>query len=91
MKRAYYVLDNIDPEWPTQRHILVKLLDFLEKKILRASSQKDHVIYEGHKFRLSSDFSAILYARRKWSNILSTQGKNRRAKDLMYRKTEFQV
>lgn len=31
--RALYVLENINPEWSTPSHILIKLLDFKEKII----------------------------------------------------------
>lgn len=42
----------MNSEWSTQRHILVKLLDFKDEKDFLKSSSKDQIIYKDESIRL---------------------------------------
>ena len=43
------------------RHIVIKLTKTKEKKILKASREKQQIIYKGILIRLSADFQQKLY------------------------------
>jgi len=56
----------------------VRVLDFVVKKMLKATREKQQIIYKGTPIRLSADFSGeTLQARREWHDIFKVmKGKN---------------
>ena len=61
----------MDPKWPTQRHIIIKMTRFKGKeRILKATREKQGVTYKGAPIRLLSDFSTETFqARKEWHEI----------------------
>ena len=56
----------------TPRHILIKLTKIkFKEKVLKATRERQKIIYKGIPIRLSADFSAeTLQVRREWQDIL---------------------
>ena len=52
VQEAQRVLDRINPRRNTARHIVIKDKD----KILKATREKQQIIYKGTPIRLSADF-----------------------------------
>ena len=71
VQEALRVPYRINPRKNTPRHILIKLTNIKYKeKILKATREKQHIIYKGTPIRLSADFSAeTLQARREWHDL----------------------
>ena len=61
-----------NPQRPTARHIIIKMVKFQDKeRILKAEREKQEVTYKGTPIRLAADFSMeTLQARREWQEIL---------------------
>ena len=61
-----------DPKRPTARHIIIKMAKLKDKeRLLKATREKQLVLYKGASIRLSSDFSTETFqARRNWNEIL---------------------
>ena len=58
VQEAQTVLNNMDPERPTPRHIIIKMLKVKDKeRISKAAKEKQTVTYKGVPIRLSADFS----------------------------------
>lgn len=55
-ERALWSFDNIDLKQPISGHILIKFLEFKEKKSLGQSEIKRHKTYNGNKIRLLTAF-----------------------------------
>ena len=59
----------MNPNRPTQRHIIIKMAK-IKKKILKAAREKQSINYKGTPIRLLADFSTeTLQARREWQDI----------------------
>ena len=60
-----------NPERPTSRHIIIKMAKFQDKeRILKATREKEEVLYKGARIRLAADFSMeTLQARREQQKI----------------------
>ena len=55
---------------PTVRHIIIKMVKFQTKRILKAAREKQEVTYKGAPIRLAAAFSMeTLQARREWQKI----------------------
>ena len=58
VQEAQRVPNKLDPNRPTQRHIIIKITSLKDKeRILKATREKQVVTYKGAPIRLSSDFS----------------------------------
>ena len=75
--------DKVDPKRTTPRHIIIKIPKVTEKeRILKASGEKETVIYKGFPIRFLADFSKeTLEARREWQEVLKAM----KSKDLQPR------
>ena len=62
----------------TPRHTVIKFTKMKDKKMLKATREKQQIIYKGTPIRLSADFSGeTLQARREWHDIFKVmKGKN---------------
>ena len=79
VQEAQRVPYMITPSRNMLRHILIKLTKSKYKgKILKATREKQQIMYKGIAIKLSADFSAeILQASREWYNIFKVmKGKN---------------
>ena len=71
---------RINPRRNMPRHIVIKLTKIKDKEnLLKATREKQQIIYKETPIRLTADFSAeTLQARREWHDILKVmKGKNR--------------
>ena len=77
VQEALRVPYRINPRRNILRHILIKLTK-VKDKILKATKEKQKIIYKVISIRLSADFPAeILQARREWLDIFKVmKGKN---------------
>ena len=68
---AQRVPKKLDPRRNTPRHIIITLPKIKDKgRMLKASREKETVIYKGVPMRLSDDFSKeTLQARRDWEEV----------------------
>ena len=58
VQEAQKVPIKMNPKKTTQRHIIVKMVKYKDKKrILKAAREKQEVIYKGAPIRLAADFS----------------------------------
>ena len=68
---AQRVPNKLDPRRNTPRHIIITLPKIKEERILKATREKETVIYKGVPIRLSTDFLKGPYrqegARKKYS------------------------
>ena len=66
VQEAQRVPNNINPNRPTPRHIIIKMAKVKDKeRILKAGREKQRVNYKGTPIRLSADLSTeTLQARR---------------------------
>ena len=73
----------MDPKGPTPRHIIIKMAKLKDKeRLLKATREKQLVIYNGAPIRLSADFSTeIFQARWDWHAIFKVM----KSKDLQPR------
>ena len=78
VQEAQRIPYRINPRRKTPRHILIKLKILNTKEILKATREKQQIIYKGIPIRLSADFSAgTLQARKEWQDIFKVmKGKN---------------
>ena len=79
VQKVQKVPNKLNPNRPTPRHIIIKMAKVKDKeRILKATREKQRVIYRGTLIRVSADFSAdTLQARREWHDILKVmKGKN---------------
>ena len=66
VQEAQRVPYRINPKRNTPRHIVIKMTK-IKDRVLKASREKQQIIYTGTPIRTSANFSAeILQARRKW-------------------------
>ena len=73
---------KLDPRRNTPRHIIIKLPNIKNERILEAAREKDTVAYKGLPIRLSADFSKeTLQARRGWREVFKVM----KGKDLHLR------
>ena len=92
VQEAQRVPYRINPRKSTPRHILIKLTKIkFKERILKATREKQKIIYKGIRIRLSADFSAeTLQARRKWQDTLKVmKGKNLQPRLLYNRPTTY--
>ena len=69
IQEAQRVLNKINPNRPTPRHIIIKMAK-VKERILKAAREKQRVNYKGTPISLSADFSTeTLQARREWQEI----------------------
>ena len=66
IQEAQWVLNMLNPNRPTLRHVIIKVATFKDKdRILKPAREKQRVNYKGTPIRPSADFSAeTLQARR---------------------------
>ena len=79
IQEAQRAANKLNPNWPTTRHIIIKLAKVKDKEgILKAAREKQSINYKGTLIRLSADFSTeTLQARREWRDIFKVlKGKN---------------
>ena len=72
-------LGRINPRKNTLRHIVIKLINIIDKeKVLKATKEEYQIIHRGTAIRLSADFSAeTLQTRREWQDIFKViKGEN---------------
>ena len=71
VQEAQRVPKNLDPRRNIPRHIIITLPKIKDKeRILKATREKETVIYKGVPIRLSADFSKeTLQARRGWKEV----------------------
>ena len=69
---------TINPRRNTLRHISIKLTKIKDKKILKATREKQQITYKGIPTMLLTDFKTeTLQSRREWHNIFKVmKGKN---------------
>ena len=72
VQEAQRVPIKMNPNRPTQRHMIIKLPSFKDKeRILKAAREKQKATYKGAPIMLAADFSTeTLQARREWQEIL---------------------
>lgn len=58
--KLYNLHENNDPEWPTARHVLIKLWGFRGGKMTWVSRQKEKIIFRG-KSRIKIKFSTATF------------------------------
>ena len=71
VQEAQRASNKMNPKRPTPRHIIIKMSKVKEKeRILKATRERQQVIYKGNPIRLSADFSSeTLQDRREWHDI----------------------
>ena len=71
VQEAQRVSKKLDPRKHIPRHIIITLAKIKDKeRILKATREKETVIYKGVPIRLSADFSKeTLQARRGWKEV----------------------
>ena len=58
VQEKHKVPNNMNPKWPTPRHIIIKMLKAKNKdRILKAAREKQLVTYKRAPIRLSAHFS----------------------------------
>ena len=82
-QRAPY---RINPRRNTPRHIVIKLSKIKDKEtLLKATREKQQIIYKGTPIRLTADFSAeTLQARMEWHDILKLMKRKNLQPRLLY-------
>ena len=64
------VPNKMGPKRSTPRHILIKMAELKDERILKATREKQVVTYKGAPIRLASDYSTeTSQARREWHEI----------------------
>ena len=83
VQEAQRIPNKLDPKKTTPRHVKIKMPKVKEKeRILKASGEKETVIYKGFPIRFLADFSKeTLEARREWQEVLKAM----KSKDLQPR------
>ena len=94
VQEAQRVPYRINPRRNMPRHILIKLTKTKHKeRILKASREKQQVIYKGNPIHLTADLSAeTLQARREWQDIFKAlKGKNLQPRLLYLARISFKI
>ena len=93
VQEAQRVPKRLDPRRNTPRHIIIKLLEIKDERILKAAREKDTVTYKGVLIRLSADFSKeTLQARRGWKEVFQVmKGKDLHPRSLYPAKLSFRM
>ena len=92
VQEVHRVPYRINPRRNTLRRAVIKLTKMKDKeKILKATREKQQIIYKGIFIRLSADFSAeTLQARWEWHNIFKVmKGKNLQPRILFLARLSF--
>ena len=79
-------LDRINPRKNTLRHIVIKLVNIIDKeKVLKATKEEYQIIHRGTPIRLSADFSPkTLQTRREWQDIFKVMKRKNLQPRLLY-------
>ena len=94
VQEAQRVPKKLDPRKHTPRHIIITLAKIKEKeRTLKATREKDTVIYKGVPIRLSTEFSKeTLQARRGWQEVFQVmKGKDLHPRLLYLAKLSFRM
>ena len=79
-------LDRINPRKNTLRHIVIKLVNIIDKeKVLKATKEEYQIIHRGTPIRLSADFSPkTLQTRREWQDIFKVMKRKNQQPRILY-------
>ena len=79
-------LGRINPRKNTLRHIVIKLVNIIDKeKILKATKEEYQIMHRGTPIRLSADFSPeTLQTRREWQDIFKVMKRKNLQPRLLY-------
>ena len=79
-------LGRINPRKNTLRHIVIKLINIIDKeKVLKATKEEYQIIHRGTAIRLSADFSAeTLQTRREWQDIFKVMKRKNQHPRILY-------
>ena len=82
VQEAQRIPNKLGPKRITLRHIIIKMPRLKIKRILKATREKQRIIYKGVPIRLSADFlKETLQAGRDWQEVF----KMMKSKDLQSR------